>query len=153
MYRHHSLIAPPKTHDTSRIGHHMKDLKDLAENINTVGPPCILEAGTDTCQAVQSCFPNHNRSRYKSVNVCMIRWEQDYLGVASEVTALSAVFEKQYGFNVETWEIPASEKSHNILMQRALYFLDEHDAKDNLFIIYYAGHGFINQDRQSTWAW
>lgn len=82
----------------------------------------------------------------------MIRWENDYLGVASEVETLSTLFEDQYGFNVQ-WLIPANEKSHNNLMQKALNFLDEHDSKDNLFIIYYAGHGFINQERQSTWAW
>jgi hypothetical protein len=38
-------------------------------------------------------------------------------------------------------------------MQKALDFLDNYDSEDNLFILYYAGHGFINQDRQSTWAW
>jgi len=83
----------------------------------------------------------------------MIRWAQDDLGVARELNALASVFEGQYGFNVETWQIPANEKSHNSLMQKALDFLDEYDSTDNFFILYYAGHGFINQDRQSTWAW
>lgn len=83
----------------------------------------------------------------------MVRWAQDDLGVARELNTLASVFEDQYGFNVETWQIPANEKSHNNLMQKALDFLEEYDAGENLFIIYYAGHGYINQDRQSTWAW
>ena len=87
------------------------------------------------------------------MNVGMIRWEQDDLGVAGEVNALASVFESQYGFNVENWQIPANDKSHHNLMQKALDFLDDYDARDNLFILYYAGHGLINQERQSTWTW
>lgn len=83
----------------------------------------------------------------------MIRWAQDDLGVTQELSTLADVFEGQYGFNVETWHIPPDEKSHSSLMQRALDFLHDYDSLDNLFILYYAGHGFINQDRQSTWAW
>jgi hypothetical protein len=80
-------------------------------------------------------------------------WEVDTLGVESELSTLRDVFERQYGFNVETWLIPATEKSHNSLTQKALNFIDNFDSKDNLFILYYAGHGLINEHRQSTWAW
>jgi hypothetical protein len=83
----------------------------------------------------------------------MMRWTQDDLGVAQELNALASVFQDEYGFNVEEWKIPADKKSHTNLMQKALDFLDDYDSEDNLFILYYAGHGFINQDRQSTWAW
>jgi hypothetical protein len=83
----------------------------------------------------------------------MMRWAQDDLGVAQELDTLASVFQDEYGFNVEEWKIPADKKSHTSLMQKALDFLDDYDSEDNLFILYYAGHGFINQDRQSTWAW
>jgi hypothetical protein len=83
----------------------------------------------------------------------MMRWAQDELGVAQELNTLANVFEDQYGFNVETWQIPTNKTSHTNLMQKALDFLSDYDSEDNLFILYYAGHGFINQDRQSTWAW
>lgn len=83
----------------------------------------------------------------------MMRWEHDTLGVEPEVNALRDVLEFKYGFSVENWRIPANPKSHKHLMQNALDFLDDFDSKDNLFILYYAGHGYINQDRQSTWAW
>jgi hypothetical protein len=82
-----------------------------------------------------------------------MRWEQDDLGVEQELNALRNLIVDHYGFNTETWLIPANEKSHNNLMQKALDFLGDFDAKDNLFILYYAGHGYINQDRQFTWAW
>jgi hypothetical protein len=104
-------------------------------------------------QAVGSSFPDHGGSRYRSVNVGMMYWAQDYLGVEQELNALRNVFENQYGFNAETWYISANENSHNDLMQKALDFLRDFDSRDNLFILYYAGHGYINLDRQSTWAW
>jgi hypothetical protein len=83
----------------------------------------------------------------------MMSWEEDTLGVGPEVCALRKVLDLKYGFSVESWTIPASQKSHKHLMQNALDFLNDFDSKDNLFILYYAGHGYINQDRQSTWTW
>jgi hypothetical protein len=80
-------------------------------------------------------------------------WEQDDLGVEGELNSLRTLFEDGYGFKAETWLIPATENSHNSLMQKALDFLADFDSKDNLFILYYAGHGYINPDRQSSWAW
>ena len=110
-------------------------------------------AAADFHQAVGSSFPNHGGSRYSSVHVGMMRWEKDTLGVEPEMNALKDVLEFKYGFSVETWHIPANPKSHTHLMQNALDFLRDFDSQDNLFILYYAGHGYINQDRQSTWAW
>jgi hypothetical protein len=131
----------------------MKDLESLAKDIETVGFWPRLHFCTKLSKAVSSAFPNHGGSRYRAVNVAMISWSQDDLGVALELNTLVNVFEGQYGFNVENWKIPANEKSHSNLMQKALDFLEDYDSTDNLFIIYYAGHGFINQERQSTWAW
>ena len=37
-------------------------------------------------------------------------------------------------------------------MGMALDFIEEFDARDNLFIVYYAGHGTINENRQSVWS-
>jgi len=34
------VLPPPKTHDTSRIGWHMKDLEYLAKNIESVSCHC-----------------------------------------------------------------------------------------------------------------
>jgi len=84
-----------------------------------------------------------------------MRWEADPLGMfglEQEFDKLGDVFEKQYGFHVENLIIRANEKSHNHLMSQALGFIDDFDSKENLFILYYAGHGYINEQRQSTWA-
>jgi hypothetical protein len=83
----------------------------------------------------------------------MMRWEHDTLGVESEFNKLGDVFENQYGFHVENLIIRSNDRSHNLLMSQALGFIDDFDAKENLFILYYAGHGYINAHRQSTWSW
>jgi len=82
----------------------------------------------------------------------MMRWEHDTLGVVSEFNKLGDVFEQQYGFHVENLIIRANERSHNLLMKQALGFIEDFDGKENLFILYYAGHGYINAHRRSTWS-
>jgi hypothetical protein len=37
-------------------------------------------------------------------------------------------------------------------MGKALNFIEDFDSRDNLFIVYYAGHGTINENRQSMWC-
>ena len=44
-------------------------------------------------QAASSSFPNHGGSRYRSVNVALMRWEQDDLGVEGELNSLRTLFE------------------------------------------------------------
>jgi hypothetical protein len=81
-----------------------------------------------------------------------MRWEHDTLGVKSEFNKLGNVLKKQYGFHIENLIIRANERSYNLLMSQALGFIDDFDAKENLFILYYAGHGYINAYRQSIWS-
>jgi hypothetical protein len=80
----------------------------------------------------------------------LIRWEEDE-AVQPEIERLSDVFEHGYQFKVENWVIP-TEKSHRKLMGQALDFIEDFDARDNLFVVYYAGHGTINENRQSVWC-
>jgi hypothetical protein len=83
----------------------------------------------------------------------MMSWLDDKLGVSREVDKLQDISRNQYGFNTERWLIPANDRSQLDLTENALEFLRDFDSKDNLFILYYAGHGYINDDRESTWAW
>jgi hypothetical protein len=80
----------------------------------------------------------------------LIRWQEDGLQVKSEVDRLFHVFEKLYGFNTQIWLIPP-RASQIQLTSMTCSFLQEFDAEDNLFIVYYGGHGTINQSRQNQW--
>jgi len=59
---------------------------------------------------------------------------------------LKDVFKKVYDFEVVSCEIQNDGKlAHNQVMKFMTDFVDQYDDKDTLFIIYYAGHGWINQ--------
>ncbi|RDL34352.1 uncharacterized protein BP5553_07480 [Venustampulla echinocandica] len=97
-------------------------------------------------------FPNrwHDQSRYREVSVLLLRWEDDEMGVEWEVDDLEKVF-MCYGYNTERWLIP-TKSAHLELMARALDIVKKHNDQGDLLIVYYAGHGFINPDRKSTWC-
>lgn len=84
------------------------------------------------------------------MNVCLIRWEEDELQVKDELDRLHDVFDKLYGFNTEIWLIPA-RASQIQLTSMTCNFLQRFDAEGNLFVVYYGGHGTINQSRQNQW--
>lgn len=81
-----------------------------------------------------------------------MRWENGEWGFERELDALRRVFQEDYGFDTTTWIIPSNESSQYGVMSNALSFIRDFDNSDNLFILYYAGHGLINRYRQSTWA-
>lgn len=124
-------------HDTRRAKYHMKDLASFAATVEA---------------AANRAFPNSGRpiSRYKSVQVLLLRWDEDDLDVAWEVEDLEKVF-KSYGFDTEIWLIP-SDNSHLELMIKAASFVKAYESMDTLFVVYYGGHATINAARQSTWS-
>ena len=83
--------------------------------------------------------------------VLLLYWEEDDLNVKCEVDALRQVFKVTYHFETETYIIPPS-KSHIMLMGFVVEFVT-HWESDFLIIVYYAGHGSMNDARQSTLVW
>lgn len=147
-------MAESITHDTSRAKYHMKDLESFAASLEDVWVDRFLNKQPLTNdQSAKRAFPNRGRStaRYRNVQVLLLRWAEDDLGVAWEVEDLEKAFQS-YGFNAETWLIP-SENSHLKLMLKAGTFVETHENTDTLFIVYYGGHATINRRRQSTWSW
>lgn len=123
------------SHDTSRAKYHIQDVAAFAEDLN---------------QAAKNAFPNRGRSRYNSVNVSLIRWEEDELNVRPELERLDNKFQ-DYGFRTTQWLIPSQNASLE-LTRKSIDFIDAEDNDHNLFIIYYAGHGRIDSERQAEWT-
>ncbi|KAL8790508.1 MAG: hypothetical protein Q9195_006339 [Heterodermia aff. obscurata] len=123
------------THDTSRVSHHVQDIKDFLATVE---------------QATRSAFPNSRKSRYQAVHVLLLSWAEDDLGVVVELDRLTKVFKDLYGFNTEKWLIP-SEDSHGELGDTLRAFTKTHARDDALLIVYYGGHGFLNDHRQPIW--
>lgn len=91
-------------------------------------------------------------SPYSAVNVLLLSWKDDDLGVADELDRLQHVLENHYRYSVETWSIPSND-SHNSLGDRLREFTKTHAVKDALLIVYYGGHGYLNASRLHIWAW
>ncbi|KAI4257587.1 MAG: hypothetical protein L6R42_005559 [Xanthoria sp. 1 TBL-2021] len=124
-----------RTHDISLIDYHVKDVETLGKVLNT---------------AAAAAFPRSGSSRYCDVYVLLLSWEDDDLGVVREIDDLEEVFRDVYGYRAERWKIP-STTSHNSLVYRIMQALRDFESKNKLFITYYGGHGFMNDDRQCVW--
>jgi hypothetical protein len=74
------------------------------------------------------------------------------MGVALELDDLAKTFTSAYGFETETWLIPTA-KSYFALTTKALQTVRDFGDPDNLLIVYYGGHGLINDVRQGVWTW
>jgi hypothetical protein len=96
--------------------------------------------------------PPPTSARYQDVHVLLLRWEEDPMGVQFDLNDLAKVFEISYGFNTEIWLIPTKE-SFNALMIKALSVVEDFGKDGNLLIVYYSGHGLMNESRQPVWSW
>ncbi|KAL8790691.1 MAG: hypothetical protein Q9213_000539 [Squamulea squamosa] len=124
-----------RTHDISLIDYHVKDVETLGKVLNN---------------AAAAAFPRTTSSHYCDVYVLLLSWEDDDLGVVSEIDDLGAVFRDIYGYRVGKWKIP-STTSHNALVYQIMQSLRDFESSDKLFITYYGGHGYMNDDRQCVW--
>ncbi|KAL8958408.1 MAG: hypothetical protein Q9193_004529 [Seirophora villosa] len=125
-----------QTHDISRISNHLEDPESFGDIVT---------------KAAAAAFPNSRRSRYRNVYALLLSWEDDQLGVISEVQELDDVLSQTYHYQVEQWRIP-NTNSHNSLAFRLMEFLRSYASSEHLLLIYYGGHGSMNDDRQCIWS-
>ena len=131
-------MAFSRTHDISLSQYHVRDLTTFGETLTKAAIHAFPKDGT---------LP-----RYHEVHVLLLSWEDDSLGVAKEISELDDVLRQAYNYRTEQWRIPG-ERSHNALATRLTAFLGDYETKDNLLIVYYGGHGCMNDNRQCVWSW
>ena len=104
----------------------------------------------DLNQALKTSFPS-GPNHYTAVHVLLLRWAEDDLGIQSEISALHSVFEIQFHFDVEEWQIPSLNPTR--ALQKKLYgFQDDHQSETELLIVYYGGHAKSDSRRgRSIW--
>jgi hypothetical protein len=132
-------LPPPTSRELDQLQYHIS-LQEMGETLQ---------------KAANATYPNGNRSRYTTVYVLLLCWEDEdpKLPVSMEVNELGELFCDAYHFgDVEVWKIP-SEGSHKRLNRKVLDFVElGGDSKDDLKIVYYGGHGILSLNRQSSWA-
>ncbi|KAL9614187.1 MAG: hypothetical protein Q9204_008848, partial [Flavoplaca sp. TL-2023a] len=111
----------------------------------------LEEFSQDLEKAIANSFPRPSTS-YTSVHVLLLRWADDDLNVQVELSSLKAVFENQYLFAAEQWDIPSLNPTR--ALQTKLYdFQNSHQSEDELLIVYYGGHADADRRRgRSIWA-
>ena len=125
--------TPPRTHDISFTSDHVPDIRHVAAHLN---------------EAVQAVWAKRHEIRYSKVCVLLLSWEDDDLGVQIEINELRDVFIGRYHFEVQEYKIPSTKPNRNAI-NRVKELLDL-ESKDNLLIVYYAGHA--KRGRQSNEA-
>ena len=113
-----------------------------------------LDAFVDASNyALKSAYPKPQATgspRYSKVSVLLIQWEEDDLGVSTELDKLYKVFKVEYGYDCEDiFEIP--ESGSQVALTIRLQRLIDNASYDHLLIIYYGGHSDDSNSLQSIW--
>ncbi|KAL9589333.1 MAG: hypothetical protein Q9203_001875 [Teloschistes exilis] len=79
------------------------------------------------------------KSSYTNVNVLLLRWAADKIGVIKEVRNLERTFRDLFHFTTEIWDIPSDEPEDKLATK--LLNFRKGKSPESLIILYYAGHG------------
>jgi hypothetical protein len=159
------LRAKQSTDNSSSNGESIFSSKSLSSSDTSIIPPRgdeidqwqrhigMQEFAKDVQRAAESIYPNQNRSRYANVYVLIFKWktEDPKLPVWHEIEELCRVLDEIYGYEIEVFEIP-DQKSHAKSVEKITAFIAiNDDSKNDLKIVYYAGHSRLSNTRDLVW--
>ncbi|MCJ1249478.1 hypothetical protein MMC30_006702 [Trapelia coarctata] len=88
----------------------------------------------------------NGREGYARVGAQFITWKDDDMRLKGyEVDRLQEILGKKFNYETHEYQIPAL-KSETGLLAAVSNFIDEYNSPDNLMIIYYGGHGYMETD-------
>ncbi|KAI4195194.1 MAG: hypothetical protein LQ350_007344 [Teloschistes chrysophthalmus] len=90
-------------------------------------------------EAAERQYQDWPKSSYTDVNVLLLRWAEDNLGVITEVKKLERIWRDHFNFTTEIWDIPSTD-SEERLVDKIMQFR-KGISESALIIVYYAGHG------------
>ncbi len=112
---------------------------------------------TDLQGSADRILANPFRSRYASVSVLLVRWQDDQdFGGQSAWNDLAKTFREDYNYAVHKRTIPAATESSKspwlLLSQVVTDFIADHNQRDCLNILYYSGYSYLDRDREMVLA-
>jgi hypothetical protein len=96
-----------------------------------------------------SSFPRV--SEYDRVYTLLMFWEEDDLGCAPEVAALSELFTTKFNYTCRVLRIPSQRAEAKVTHEISDLLLTE-DAERRLIVVYYGGHGRSGLGQSAVWA-
>ena len=91
------------------------------------------------------------RPGHSEVSVLLLKWEDD-TAVSSDLNALKELLENRFRYQTRQWHIPSAKNSSIKLGVQLASFI-ENANPNQLLVIYYAGYGYIGNDKELYWAW
>lgn len=130
------------THDTSISSFHYPSIGDLTNDLQ-----CALNASWKSRN-------DPNSTKYKIVKAFLLSWEDDDLGVETEVDKLGDLFERVYSYQVEKWKIPSGPVDvQDAVDEKVKTMIKEFQTPSSLLIFYYAGHAQPQEQIGSYPVW
>ncbi len=112
---------------------------------------------TDLQGSADRILSNPFRSRYASVSVLLVRWQDDEdPGGQSAWNDLAKTFREDYNYTVHKRTISASAGGPKtpwlLLSQVVTDFIADHNQRDCLNILYYSGYSYLDREREMVLA-
>lgn len=98
------------------------------------------------------------RGRYRTAQVLLLHWEHDddKPGAKEAMDQLSSILNGHYNYTLYTKPIPSPSEncksSWKWLSSTITAFVEQHDQRDDLKIVYYNGHSYLDADREMVLA-
>ena len=128
----------------------------LDKSVSAVPPPGVDGPKADLQSAAARILADPYGSRYTSVQALLLHWQDDDdPTVRPAINSLAAVLESSYNYTFKIKAIPSSPHCKNPerwLSREINEFIENHDQRDVLKIVYYNGHSYLDGDRDMTLA-
>lgn len=92
------------------------------------------------------------RVDYTAVTALLLYWKENDIDPEKEVDAIRKLFEQDFGFASLTFTIPPRRAQQELNREISTFVANYSNQPDTLILVYYAGHGDVDDDGKSIWA-
>ena len=89
---------------------------------------------------------------YTGVIALLLYWKENDINPEQELDVVRELFEKDFGFTSLTFPIPPRRAQQELNREISAFVAHYSNQVDTLILIYYAGHGDMDDNGNSIWA-
>jgi hypothetical protein len=90
------------------------------------------------------------QQRYSTVNVLLLTWAEDDIGLIDEIDELERVFSEEFRYFVWRYQIPSQRSQVELQLQITSFIKLWGSSEENLIIVFYSGHGGPTRNNLSS---